>query len=67
MKTLAASNRHLNTTSARKASVERNVRSSSAIEGVSGKVFLNAAAGQWPTRSAVEPNRTVVKKRHPKK
>lgn len=53
MKSLAASNSHLRTASARKDGVERNVRSSSAIEGVSGKAFRSAANGQFPTSSTV--------------
>ncbi|WP_162347899.1 hypothetical protein [Pseudoxanthomonas gei] len=66
MKTLAASNRHLSTASARKDGVERNVRSSSAIEGVSSKVFRNAATGQYVTGSK-DRGRIVVKEQRPKK
>lgn len=47
MKTLASSNRHLSTASARKAGVERNVRSSSAVEGVSRTTFRSAVSGQF--------------------
>ena len=46
MKSLAVSNRHLRTSAARKDGVERNVRSSSAVEGVSAKVFREAASGR---------------------
>ena len=46
MKSLAASNPYLRTASARKEGVERNVRSSSAIEGISGKAFGNAITSQ---------------------
>ena len=66
MKSLAASNRHLSTVSGRKDGVERNVRSSSAIEGVSGKAFRSAATGQYVTGSK-DRERTVVKERRPKK
>ncbi len=66
MKTLASSNRHLSTASARKEGVERNVRSSSAIEGVSGKVFRNAVSGQYVT-GAKDRDKSVVKERRPKK
>lgn len=47
MKTLAASNRHLSTASARKTGVERNVRSSSAVEGVSKATFRSAVSGRF--------------------
>ena len=66
MKTLATSNSHLSTVSARKDGVERNVRSSSAIEGVSGKAFRSAATGQYMTKADVRPKSTV-KERRPKK
>lgn len=66
MKTLAASNRHLGSVSARKEGVERNVRSSSAIEGVSGKTFRSAASRQYVTKSSDRPKSTV-KERRPKK
>lgn len=54
MKSLAASNPHLRNASARKAAVERNVRSSSAVEGVSSGVFRSAATGQFVTCPTVE-------------
>lgn len=66
MKSLAASNRHLSTVSARKDGVERNVRSSSAIEGISGKAFRSAANGQYTTKSEARP-KSAVKERRPKK
>jgi hypothetical protein len=47
MKSIAASNSHIRTATARKEGVERNVRSSSAIEGVSVKVFRSAANGRF--------------------
>lgn len=59
MKSLAASNRHLQTPASRKAAVERNVRSSSAIEGVSAATFRSAADGRFLTR-AKGAARTVV-------
>lgn len=61
MKSLAASNRHLQTPEARKAAVERNVRSSSAIEGVSAKVFRSAADGRIVSE-AKNGSRTVAVK-----
>lgn len=66
MKTLAASNRHLGTASARKDGVERNVRTSSAIEGVSGKTFRSAASGQYVTGTG-DRKKAAVKERRPKK
>jgi hypothetical protein len=45
MKTLATSNAHINTPSARKQGVERNVRSSSAVEGISEAIFHSAKTG----------------------
>ncbi|MGH8063313.1 MAG: hypothetical protein ACREO7_15005 [Pseudoxanthomonas sp.] len=66
MKTLATSNHHLSTVSARKDGVERNVRSSSAIEGVSGKAFRSAATGQYMTKSD-DRLRSSIKERRPKK
>lgn len=66
MKSLATSNSHLRTASSRKEGVERNVRSSSAIEGVSGKAFRTAATGQYVTGSK-DRDRTVVKERRSKK
>ena len=44
MKPLAESNAHINTLSARKQGVERNVRSSSAVEGISAATFRSAAS-----------------------
>lgn len=67
MKTLAASNRHLQTVSARKQAVERNVRSSSAIEGVSLKVFRSAATGRFVAHGQVAKRTVVVNQRHAKK
>lgn len=67
MKKLASSNSYLRSASARKDGVERNVRSSSAIEGVSGKVFRSAATGQFVTVSKHGPHATVVNERRPKK
>lgn len=46
VQTLAASNPYLRS-AARKSGVARNVRSSSAMEGVSSKVFSSAASGQF--------------------
>jgi hypothetical protein len=66
VKSLAASNSHLRTASARKDGVERNVRSSSAIEGVSGKAFRSAATGQYVTGSKARPT-SAIKERRPKK
>ena len=66
MKSLAASNSHLRTASARKDGVERNVRSSSAIEGVSGKAFRSAASGQYLTASKDRPATTVKERRQKK-
>lgn len=66
MKTLAASNRHLSTVSARKDGVERNVRSSSAIEGVSGKAFRIAAGGQFLPASKDQPMSSVKERRQKK-
>lgn len=61
MKSLSASNRHLQSASARQQGVERNVRSSSAIEGVSATVFRTAAvSGQYVTRPKGNSPRTVV-------
>lgn len=66
MKSLATSNSHLRTASARKDGVERNVRSSSAIEGVSNKEFRSAASGRFVTGSK-DRARTTVKEQRPKK
>jgi hypothetical protein len=59
MKSLAASNRYLQAPGARKAAVDRNVRSSSAVEGVSAKVFRSAAIG-CPVTAAKGASRAVV-------
>lgn len=59
MKSLSASNRHLQSAAARKQGVERNVRSSSAIEGVSATAFRSAASGQ-PVTKAKGATRTVA-------
>ena len=61
VKTLAASNPYLRSAAARKSGVERNVRSSSAMEGVSSKVFRSAATGQF-----VAVKVTATKARRPK-
>lgn len=66
MKSIATSNVHLRTAAARKEGVERNVRSSSAIEGVSVKVFRGAADGRFVTASKPD-RRIVVKDGRPKK
>ena len=66
VKSLSSSNRHLQSASARKQGVERNVRSSSAIEGVSAREFRNAATGRF-VASDKSASRTVVNDRHPKK
>lgn len=66
MKSLAASNRHLATAASRKAGVERNVRSSSAIEGVSTSLFRSAATGRFVERTAMGKS-TVVKQGGKKK
>lgn len=67
VKSLAASNRHLQTVSARKQAVERNVRSSSAIEGVSAKVFRSAMTGRFVTNGKPAKRTIVVNQRHAKK
>jgi hypothetical protein len=64
MKSLAASNAHLRNASTRKAAVERNVRSSSAVEGVAGAVFRSAATGQL-VATARSANASSAKVRHP--
>jgi hypothetical protein len=61
VKTLAASNPYLRSAAARKSGVERNVRSSSAMEGVSSKVFRSAA-----TPPLVAGNIATVEGRRPK-
>ncbi|RNF82249.1 hypothetical protein [Montanilutibacter psychrotolerans] len=66
MKSIAASNVYLRTPAARKEGVERNVRSSSAIEGVSAKVFRSAVDGRFVTTSKSDRT-TVVKDGRPKK
>lgn len=45
MKPLAATNRYVSALSDRKQGVERNVRSSSALEGISAATFRSAAEG----------------------
>lgn len=45
MKPLAASNAHISNPSDRKLGVERNVRSSSAVEGISAATFRSASSG----------------------
>ena len=61
MKSLSTSNRHLQTFTARKNGVERNVRSSSAIEGVSATTFRSAVNGRFLTKSDLDPRAPVVK------
>lgn len=56
MKSLADSNRHLRTASGRREGVERNVRSSSAMEGVSSKSFRSAIAAKPATASEDPPS-----------
>lgn len=67
MKSLAASNRYLQAPEARKAAVDRNVRSSSAIEGVSAKVFHSAAKGRFVAATERVSRAIVVKDSRPKK
>jgi hypothetical protein len=52
MKSIAAGNPHIRNAAARTAAIERNVASSSAIEGVSRKVFLIAAKARLQTHAA---------------
>jgi hypothetical protein len=66
MKTLVSSNRHIGTTSARKEGVERNVRSSSAVEGISVKTFRSAVTGHFATKGA-NSKTTHVNERSKKK
>lgn len=61
MKSLAASNPWLKAADARKAAVDRNVRSSSAIEGVSAKVFRSAADGRFVTTTKSGMRTAAVK------
>lgn len=65
MKSLAASNRHLQVPAARKAAVERNVRSSSAIEGISASAFRSATNDCFVTEARA--SRSVVNGARPKK
>lgn len=51
MKPLAESNAYIETTLDRKQGVERNVRSSSAVEGISAGTFRSAASGAFVERS----------------
>ncbi len=67
MKPLAASNRYLQTAKARDIAVERNVRSSSAIEGVSASVFRSAVSGRFTTRTKGAPHAAVVNEPRPEK
>jgi hypothetical protein len=67
MKSLAASNRHIGTAAARKDGVERNVRSSSAIEGVSAKVFRSAVNGRFAMHAKDGHPKTVTAGRPKKK
>ena len=52
MKPLAASNAHISTPSARKQGVELNVRSSSAVEGISVATFRSAKTGASVSKGA---------------
>jgi len=52
MKSLAASNRHLTTVLDRQHGVERNVRSSSAMEGISLATFRSAVLGRSIAKDA---------------
>ena len=56
MKPLAESNAHVNASSARKQGVERNVRSSSAVDGISAATFRSAASGVIISKGAVGKN-----------
>jgi len=67
MKSLAASNRYLRIPEARKAAVDRNVRSSSAIEGVSTKLFQRAADGRIVAKAKRAPKVAAVKTDRSKK
>jgi len=67
MKSLAASNRYLQTAAVRKSAVERNVRSSSAIEGVSTRVFRSAVSGRFATKAKGASHTTVVNALRPRK
>lgn len=60
MKSLASSNRHLQPAAVRKSAVERNVRSSSAIEGVSAGVFRSAVSGRFLTEAKRSPRTAGV-------
>lgn len=67
MKSLAASNRHLQSAAVRNSAVERNVRSSSAIEGVSAGVFRSAVKGRFATKTKGASHTVVVSEPRPKK
>ena len=67
MKSLAASNRHLQPPASRKAAVERNVRSASAIEGVSAATFRSAADGRFVTKAKAASRSVVLNDPPPRK
>lgn len=67
MKPLAASNRYLQSARIRNIAVERNVRSSSAIEGVSASVFRSAVDGRLLTRADDASHAKAVSGPRPKK
>ena len=67
MKSLAASNRHLQPPASRKAAVERNVRSSSAIEWVSAATFRSAADGRFVTKAKAASRSVVLNDPPPRK
>ena len=67
MKSLAASNPHLQAPASRKAAVERNVRSSSAIEGISAATFRSAADGRFVTKAKGTSRTVVLNDPHPRK
>lgn len=66
MKSIAAGNPHIRTAAARKAGIERNVSTSSAIEGVSKTVFRSAASGRF-VETTVTARTTAVKRELPRK
>lgn len=67
MKPLAVSNAHLQAPASRKAAVERNVRSSSAIEGISAATFRSAANGRFVTKTKGAARTTVLNDPRPRK
>jgi hypothetical protein len=67
MKSLAASNRYLQTAAVRNSAVERNVRSSSAIEGVSAGVFRSAVKGRFVAKAKRASHTAVVNGPRPRK